>query len=89
MLIRSISRDTFTALASSIAEDAFNSAAAWFADKDGNTIAVVQGDPQRRWGFVCLSKDGQGSYRSTRMAEGFPSRDIATAALHSHATHLG
>ena len=54
----------------------------------GETIAVVRADRQQRWGYVCLSRDGQGAYRSTRMAEGFVTRDIATRALYTLASHL-
>src|SRR5687768_1790813 len=87
MLIQSITRDRFSALARGVDETLVH-AAAWFSDQDGETIAVVRADRQRRWGYVCLSRDVQGAYRSTRMAEGFGTRDIATRALYTLASHL-
>jgi hypothetical protein len=87
MLIQSITQDRFSALARGF-DETFDHAAAWFSDQHGETIAVVRADRQQRWGYVCLSRDVQGAFRSTRMAEGFVTRDIATRALYTLASHL-
>jgi hypothetical protein len=89
MLIQSITRKRFSDLAQYGAGEGFETAAAWFADRDGTTIAVVKAEPDSRWGYVCLSRDGQGSFCSTGMAEGFATRDMATRALCSLASQLG
>jgi hypothetical protein len=89
MLIQSITRDRLSDLARCNVEETSYDGAYWFSDKDGLTIAVVKADAARRWGYVCLSRDGQGSYRSTRKAEGFATRETATRALYSLAAHLG